>query len=214
MSGETNTVRQAGDRRAARRAATRAEILDAARALMAERGLAALSLRDLGERVGMRAQSLYSYVDSKHDIYDALFRQGYEEYAAAMAEAEATAPRRADPRAYARHLAHAHVAWCLDDPVRYQLLFWRTIPGFVPSEESWTAALAAFEALREPLARVGLGDPAQVDLTTALFSGLTSQQLTNDPGGDRWTRLVDRAVDLLLLSVSDDPGSSQPSATT
>lgn len=175
---------------------------------MAERGLAALSLRDLGERVGMRAQSLYSYVDSKNDIYDALFRQGYEEYAAAMAEAERTAPSSTDARAYARHLAHVHVAWCLEDPVRYQLLFWRTVPGFEPSPESWAVALAAFEAFRQQLVRIGLGDPAQVDLTTAMFSGLTSQQITNDPGGDRWRRLVDQAVDLLLLSVAGDRGTT------
>lgn len=171
---------------------------------MAEGGLAGLSLRDLGDRVGMRAQSLYSYVASKHEIYDALFQQGWQEYAAAMREAEASAPDPADRRAYACHLGRAHVGWCVADPVRYQLLFWRTIPGFVPSEESWAASLAAFDAFRDRLARIGLDDPAQVDLTTALFAGLTSQQLTNDPGGDRWVRLVDQAVDLLLASVADD----------
>lgn len=171
---------------------------------MAEGGLAALSLRDLGDRVGMRAQSLYSYVASKNDIYDALFQQGWQEYACAMREAEETAPDPADARAYAHHLARAYVDWCLADPVRYQLLFWRTVPGFVPSAESWATALAAFDAFRDQLARVGIEDPDQVDLTTALFSGLTSQQLTNDPGGDRWRRLVGRAVDLLLASIFDE----------
>ena len=54
------------DRRSERNAATRAEILEAAWALVREEGPAGLSLRDLGRRVGMRAQSLYSYFDSKH----------------------------------------------------------------------------------------------------------------------------------------------------
>ncbi|MHB1211094.1 MAG: TetR/AcrR family transcriptional regulator, partial [Candidatus Nanopelagicales bacterium] len=68
MSGKTNAV-SALDRRATRRAASRAEIIDAARLLVREQGLAGLSMRDLGERVGMRAQSVYSYFGSKDDIY-------------------------------------------------------------------------------------------------------------------------------------------------
>ena len=42
-------------------------------------------MRDLGEAVGMRAQSVYSYFPSKDAIYDAMFRQGYEEFLAWMA---------------------------------------------------------------------------------------------------------------------------------
>src|ERR1700750_450754 len=64
------------DRRSARREATKAEILDAAWDLVREHGLAALALRDLASRVGMRAPSLYQYFDSKHAIYDAMFAQG------------------------------------------------------------------------------------------------------------------------------------------
>src|SRR5205814_846853 len=64
------------DRRAERREATKAEILDAAWELVRAEGLAALSLRDLAAKVGMQAPSLYSYFDSKHAIYDAMFLQG------------------------------------------------------------------------------------------------------------------------------------------
>ena len=61
------------DRRAERNAATRAEILSAAWDLARDDGLTALAMRDLGARVGMRAQSLYVYFPSKHAIYDAMF---------------------------------------------------------------------------------------------------------------------------------------------
>ena len=68
------------DRRQERRDATRAEILEAAWELAREGGLAALSLRDLARRVGMQAPSLYSYFESKHAIYDAMFAQGAQAY--------------------------------------------------------------------------------------------------------------------------------------
>src|SRR4051812_3101949 len=82
MLGETqseapSTPGQA--RRDRRREATKAEILDAAWDLVREHGLAALALRDLAARVGMRAPSLYQYFDSKHAIYDAMFAQGWQE---------------------------------------------------------------------------------------------------------------------------------------
>ena len=40
--------------------------------------------------------------------------------------------------------------------------------------------------------------PRHVDLWTAIITGLTDQQISNDPGGDRWARLLDEAVDLLV----------------
>jgi AcrR family transcriptional regulator len=39
-------------------------------------GLAALTLRDVAAKVGMRPPSLYSYFPSKNAIYDAMFLQG------------------------------------------------------------------------------------------------------------------------------------------
>jgi AcrR family transcriptional regulator len=47
------------DRRAERREATRAEILEAAWELARQQGLAGLSLRDIAAKIGMRPPSLY-----------------------------------------------------------------------------------------------------------------------------------------------------------
>lgn len=62
--------------RARRRRQTTAEILDAAWGLARRHGLASIAMRDLGRAVGLRAQSLYAYFDSKAALYDAMFRQG------------------------------------------------------------------------------------------------------------------------------------------
>src|SRR5207253_10226190 len=67
------------DRRAERYTATRREILDAAWELVRAGGLASLTMRDLGTRVGMRAQSLYAYFPSKYAICDAMFDESNRE---------------------------------------------------------------------------------------------------------------------------------------
>jgi hypothetical protein len=53
-----------------------------------------------------------------------------------------------------------------------------------------------FERLRQLLAASGVHDDPDVDLFTALIGGLIVQQWANDPGGRRWARLIDRAIDM------------------
>jgi AcrR family transcriptional regulator len=163
-----------------------------------EHGLAGLSMRDLGERVGMRAQSVYSYFASKHEIYDAMFLEGYQAFADWMDGAVTDDDIATDPMGAARSRARAFVEFCVGDPVRYQLLFQRTIPGFTPSDESWAVAVQVYERMAQQLGTIGVHDQEMLDLWTAVLTGLTDQQISNDPGGTRWTRLVDRAVDMLL----------------
>jgi AcrR family transcriptional regulator len=197
MSGKSNI-----DRRSVRRQETQSEIVAAAWEMVREHGLAALSMRDLGERVGMRAQSIYSYFASKHEIHDAMFLEGYQMYLEAMRETTSLDRVRSDPLAAARAPAMAFVEFCTSDPVRYQLLFQRTIPGFTPSPESYAVALEAYDQFRQQLAEIGIEDQATLDLWTAVLTGITDQQISNDPGGDRWTQLVDRALDMLLAELT------------
>jgi len=189
------------DRRAVRREETKAEIVAAAWDLVRQDGLAGLGMRDLGRRVGMKAQSIYSYFESKHDIYDAMFREGYEALAAQFADARGEA-ENLDGAAVARLMAHRFFEFCTTDPVRYQLLFQRTIPDFVPSEASYAIAVEVYDSMREQLRVLGITDPEAADLWTAVLTGLTDQQISNDLGGDRWGRIVDRAVDMVLGEIA------------
>ena len=172
-----------------RRDATRREIVEAAWELARAHGLAGISLRDVAAAVGMQAPSLYSYFPSKHAIYDAMFAEGY-----------ATALERIEQREWSslHERARFFVEFCIADPARYQLLFQRTIPGFEPSAESYALAQQLYALTLEMLAEHGITEQADVDLWTALLTGLTDQQISNDPGGDRWLRLVDEAVDMFI----------------
>jgi AcrR family transcriptional regulator len=192
MSGTANI-----DRRTRRRQETADEIVAAAWEQVRERGLAGLSMRDLGARVGMRAQSLYSYFASKHEIYDAMFAQGNREFLECMTDDSDTGHSVALRLDAARRSAHRFFGFCVSDPVRYQLLFQRTIPDFVPSERSYAIAQEAFERFADRLQALGL-DQADVDLWTAVLAGLVAQQLANEPGSSRWAILVDRAIDMVV----------------
>lgn len=209
---DTATTDATPTARERRRAETTAEILDAAWALCRDGGLASLSLRELAAAVGMRAPSLYSYFDSKLAIYDAMFAQGYDELEARTGP---TFDQHPVTRQLIKDGAREWVEFCVGDPVRYELLFQRTIPGFEPSEASYAKAVAYLGRVEQHFADAGIDDPAAVDLFTAIVSGLVAQQLANEPGGDRWTRLLDETVDMFLDRVDALPATvSSPEQRT
>jgi AcrR family transcriptional regulator len=185
-------VNQTRNRKAERREATQVEILEAAWELVRANGLAGLSLRDVAARIGMQPPSLYWYFNSKHAIYDAMFAQANRQLLARLAEQEW--PQ--DPRAILRLCGRVFVEFSAEDVDRYQLLFQRTIPEFEPSPESYALAVQVFEQMRARFTAAGLSDPVHFDMWTALVAGLSAQQTTNDPGGDRWLRLIDEVVDM------------------
>ena len=187
------------DRVAERREATRREILDVAWQLARERGLSQLTLRDIAHRVGMRAPSLYSHFESKNAIYDAMFAAAWTECLAVMTAAAARPA--ASPRAAMKQLARAFFDFSASDLSRHQLMNQRTIFGFEPTAESYAPAVATLEVLRASLAAQNVTRQADIDLCVAVIGGLVDAQLANDPGGDRWSRLLDRAIDMLADNV-------------
>src|SRR5690348_18358621 len=120
MSNITKTV----DWREGRRRSAREAIIEAAWSLVAEEGLAGLSLRDLARRAGITTPTVYSYFDSKNAIYDAMFARAAIQFAERMAEPFGDLDSLEVLVAGARRFAE----FCTSDPARYQLLFQRTLP--------------------------------------------------------------------------------------
>jgi AcrR family transcriptional regulator len=190
MSSTTPARPRRRDRRRDRHEATKQEILDTAWSMVRADGLAALSLRALAHAIDMEPQSLYTYFASKNALYDRMFADGNLELARRFSDAEIPD----DARSALRVVAGTFLDFAAQDQARYQLLFLRTIPGFQPSADSYAIAVEVLANVRTALARAGLRNEADFDLWTAVIVGLASQQLANDPGGDRYTRLIDDAV--------------------
>jgi len=180
--------------REARRQSARDAIVDAAWELVRADGLAALSIRDLAKRAGITTPTIYAYFDSKHAIYDAMFGRAAAEFADRMTEPYGSE----NPRDVLVAGVERFVEFCTTDPARYQLLFQRPIPGFSPSSESFAPAVRALDASRQRLAVNRIVDPRHLDMWTALTTGLVDQQISNDPGGTRWSSLTEEVVDMFL----------------
>jgi AcrR family transcriptional regulator len=177
-----------------RRAARIAGIVDCAWKLAREHGIAGVSLHALAREVGVRQPSLYSYFESKDALYDAMFADGNRQ----LVERIEALVLPADPRAALKIYLATYLSFALEDPARCELLFQRHLPGFTPSAESYALAETALAGLVTLLHQAGVTDQGDIDCIVALTAGLMDAQMANDPTGDRWTRHLDRLVDLLV----------------
>lgn len=185
-----------------RREETRARLIEAAWELAERDGLASLSLRDLAAELGMRAPSLYTYVDSKAAIHDAMFAEGYRALDRAL-DAVPFDPDDAETTLVAA--TTAFLRFCQASRPRYQLLFTAALPDWSPSAEAYAASLASYARMVERLGQLGIAGEDAVDLFTAITAGLAAQQMANDPDGDRWVRLVPRVVAMFLNAHAGSP---------
>jgi AcrR family transcriptional regulator len=171
-----------------------AEIVAAAWGLARVHGIGGLSLHALARQVGIRQPSLYTYFDSKHALYDAMFADGNRQLLERLDTLELPTDRRAAVKVFMR----AFVDFAVEDPTRNELLFHRPIPGFEPSPESYALAQKVLDRAVDVLHQAGLESDADVDCFTAMIAGISEAQISNDPGGDRWTRHLDRLADMHL----------------
>ncbi len=191
-------------RRQHTREAMTLSILQAARHIMREEGVAALTMQGLARRMEMRAPSLYNYFTGKMDIYDALFRMGFQLYAD---QAEAYIRPAQTWQEEVRLIMEAYMAFALQNPELYQLCFERPVPGFVPSAGSMQFVQSRLQVFYENAYRIyeqletDLTPNQVVDMVVAMMHGLTAQHLSNEPhlplGQGRFGSLIPHAVSIL-----------------
>ena len=179
---------------AQRREARVASIVDTAWDLAQREGIAGLTLRGLARELGLSQPSLYEYFESKHALYDALFDDGNRQ----LLERLDTLRLPKDLRRGVKAFMRAFTDFALEDDARRQLLFQRPIPGFEPSAASYARAEQVLARATALLEAAGLEDPGDIDCFIAMVAGLIDAQASNDPGGTRWTRHLDRLIDMHL----------------
>jgi AcrR family transcriptional regulator len=179
----------------AKRRETRvAGIVACAWELAREQGIGGISLHGLARAVGIRQPSLYEYFDSKHALYDVMFADGNRQ----LTERLNGVKLPWDHRAALKQVLATFADFALEDPARYELLFQRHIPGFIPSPESYALAEDVLSRVVEVMRAAGVTEQGDIDCVVAITAGLIDAQLSNDPGGNRWIRHLNRLVDLLV----------------
>ena len=206
------------ERRERNREEMRNAILEAARQVMREEGVAALNLQEVARRVGVRAPSLYEYFPGKMAIYDALFRLGVRLYAERLRRlTEATDSFWARSQAGLEN----YMTFAQEYPELYQLFQERPVPGFVPSEESMAESRQLLtmsdEIVEKGIERgslaLGITVSQARDLFLAMMHGLTALHMANEPelpiGSGRFGSLIPAALALFRAAWEPEPSQVQ-----
>jgi len=206
------------DRRARRRQQTIDEIVELAVAIMSEEGVNGLSLSEVARRLGVQPPSIYKYFPSLLAIYDEIFLRGQRVHLEVMRTAMADAEPGLE--ALTTGLA-ASGRWALANRAVAELLFWRPVPKFEPSDEAMALSheMVALQraSLADAVAAGQLGPGAMSEeaifLVSTLIVGVLSQAIANEPdlpwGTGRFTPLFPRLMRLLVAAypvTPDAPG--------
>jgi AcrR family transcriptional regulator len=102
--------------------ALRERVLQVSRELLAEGGLAALSMREVARRSGVTHQAPYHHFPDKEAIVAALVTQAFDELAARLAHAnDLAAPQ--GRRAALLAAAEAYLGFAMEQPAVFRLMF-------------------------------------------------------------------------------------------
>lgn len=193
-------------RRERNREEVRQAILEAARAVIREDGVAALNFNEVARRVGMKTPSLYEYFPGKMAVYDALYLLGVRLYARQLEEALKPGD---DVWAWIEFVITNFFNFAYRHPDLYHVVFERHVPEFVPSEESMAESRQNLGNLTGILQRFMANGQLQTnlpletvrDILIVVLYGITSQHMSNQPhlplGQGRFGSLVPTIIDIL-----------------
>ncbi|MEM9519300.1 MAG: TetR/AcrR family transcriptional regulator [Actinomycetota bacterium] len=132
----------------------RQRILDVTAALVLEHGVAGVAQRQIAERVGIKAASLYHHFASKNEIVEAVFRRGIDVMERAWDEAAASGPADDHERLATHVRAHLSALFENGPYTAAHVTAFRTAPAEVREavvpmrdayEARWTALLTELD---------------------------------------------------------------------
>ncbi len=183
----------------------RDRLLLAAAELLDGSGDRTLSTRAVCERAGVQAPTLYHHFGSKQGLIDAVINHGFTQY---VQPADPTG----DPVDDLRHGWDRHVAFGLEHPAFYALLYGRAEPGkpcavTAPAHAMLRELLTV--AARQGLLTVPAGDAAEQILAANV--GVTLSLITQ-PVDERDMGLSDRVREAALAAVLKPAAVLEPAA--
>jgi AcrR family transcriptional regulator len=190
-------------RRAREKVELRQAILRTAAELLVEVGYEGFSLRQVAERIGYSATTIYLYFEHKEDLLFAVVDEAFDAFLAAL---QAVAERYPDPRTRLRELGRTYIRFGLEHPTQYRLMFMERT-GYLlrcrPQQES--PRIHSFGILRETVqsaidaGRLRPGSAEQYSQTLwALVHGVVSLAIGMPLDPAAVPALAESALDLAI----------------
>jgi AcrR family transcriptional regulator len=187
-----------------------AALLDAAAEILEAEGPEALSVRRIAAAAGVAPMGVYNHFESKSGIVEALFVEGFER----LADELSTVADIWDPYEALREGGRRYRALALANPMRYQLMFLRAVPGFEPSDQALEIATSAFSALVAAVQRamdagvIAQGTPEDTaHVIWASIHGWMALELMGIGPIESQADGFDRVCDTVLAGLSPDAPS-------
>ena len=155
MRSNLNTVKKARGAERYHHGALREALLEAAEAVIAERGLDGFSLREAARRVGVSPAAPQHHFGDARGLLTAVATIGFRQLADALAAADAAAGP--DREAHLRAQGVAYVDFALSQPARFDLM-WRRARVDCDDPDYAAASRRAFATLAAVVADVAMAD--------------------------------------------------------
>ena len=213
------------DRQERDRLAKRTRILDAARELFVERGVEAVTLREIAQRIEYSTTAIYVQFKDKQDLVTQMVQEDFAAFATALTKVAAVA----DPVDRLSSLGDAYVEFALTMPRHYQLLFMTPAKhehpaetgGGVPGIDGYNLLLrTVIECIETKRFRAELTDPSGcAQAIWATVHGLVSLLIIMGEAPEFAWRSADELVEIGLGSLmrgmlaAAAPESMIPAAT-
>jgi len=124
-------------------------LLASAADILETEGPDGLSVRRIAAAAGVAPMGVYNHFESKSGIVEALYVQGFNR----LADAMAAMAQIDDPAEALLEGARAYRALALAHPMAYQVMFLRAVPGFEPSDPAITSCTRGFDYLVDAVER-------------------------------------------------------------
>jgi AcrR family transcriptional regulator len=186
FTSKARTGRDVGvaERRERERELLRGQIIDAARDLLVEQGLAGLSMRAIAERIEYSPATIYIYFRDKEELIREVVHTGFERMGAVVSAEQSRLDETAGAADQYRAMGRAYARFALENPAYFRVMF--ELPGAAELKcEEPADRPQGFDAAVEMVARaVASGEFGRVDprrtavLGWGVIHGLTSLYLT------------------------------------
>ncbi len=123
----------------------REKLLQTALEIVSEEGLAKVSMRKLGERIGVSRTAPYRHFKGKGELLSAMAEDGFRKLTESLKSVRNT--QSGDPVAQLKNTGIAYIEFALENPVQYRLMFGHEIIEQDQTPELIKAAEDAFTEL-------------------------------------------------------------------